>query len=86
MNQNRFLTKTNDLTTGRWMLDNDFCDINRLAAKHLEASTSAAKHEDSGSDFGEDEEQSKSVSFVPWGWVGRISWGRVGWKHGFHMF
>ena len=20
----------------RWMLDNDFCDINRLAAKHLE--------------------------------------------------
>lgn len=46
----------------QWMLDNDFCDINRLAAKHLEHQSTA--REDSGSDFGEDEEQSKSVSFV----------------------
>eukprot|EP00435_Cladocopium_sp_Y103_P006642 s4934_g2.t1 len=34
----------------QWMLDNDFCDINRLAAKHLEHQSTA--REDSGSDFG----------------------------------
>lgn len=48
----------------QWMLDNDFCDINRLAAKHLEHQ-STARDEDS-SDFGDedDPENTKSVSFA----------------------
>jgi len=46
----------------QWMLDNDFCDINRLAAKHLEHQ-STARDEDS-SDFGDDDDNNKSVSFV----------------------
>jgi len=35
-----------------WMLEKDFCDINRLAAKHLET---AAKVEEDESDFGDEE-------------------------------
>ena len=45
----------------QWMLDNDFCDINRMAAKHLEHQKTVAEEE---SDFGEEEENSKTVSFV----------------------
>eukprot|EP00434_Breviolum_minutum_P008969 symbB.v1.2.007902.t1/scaffold491.1/size196728/6 len=49
----------------QWMLDNDFCDINRLAAKHLEHQ-STARDEDDSSDFGDDDDnhKSQSVSFV----------------------
>lgn len=32
--------------TFRWMLELDFCDINKLAAKHLEAAQKAALEED----------------------------------------
>lgn len=67
---NRKLTELSDqagldfpgfLQLMQWMLDNDFCDINRMAAKHLEHQ----KTVEEDSDFGEEDENSKTtVSFV----------------------